>query len=182
MIISMIVVMDLNGGIGKDNKIPWRLQTDLRRFRSLTMGHHLVMGRKTFLSIGKPLPGRINIVLSRDPTFQVEGCHIVNSLDQALGIARNNNEREVFIIGGADIYTQSLPITDRIYLTIVHTKSSVDVYFPNLNKSEWVTISTQFYPADDNNDYPTTYKILERCSKEPTASGDPSVNLPPQSP
>jgi dihydrofolate reductase len=174
--------MDMNSGIGKDNKIPWRLKTDIRRFRTLTMGHHVIMGRKTFLSIGKPLPGRVNIILTSDPKFQADGCLAVNSLTQALELARESNENETFIIGGGEIYSQCLGLTDRIYLTLVHTESEVDVFFPKLNNSEWVTTTTQFSPADEENEYPTTFKILERCAIESKCLDDQKEKQIHQSP
>ena len=182
MKISLIVVMDQNRGIGKDNKIPWRLKTDIRRFKELTMGHHLIIGRKTFQSIGKPLPGRVNIILTMNPSFLAEGCQVVHTLDQALGIALDNGERETFIIGGAEIYTQSLSIANRIYLTLVHTESEADVYFPNLDESEWFLTSSMYFPSDEDNDYPTTFKILEKYSKESPSGSDSNCCYTPHSP
>lgn len=164
MRISIIVAMDENNGIGYGNILPWVLPADLRRFKTLTIGHHLVMGRVTFQSIGKPLPGRVNMIVTRNLNFSAECCLITHSLDQAFEIARANNEKEVFIIGGGEIYAQALHLTDRIYLTRVHTETNADVYFPELDDSDWVEISSQYFPPDEDNRFPTTFKILEKRS------------------
>src|ERR1044071_9960120 len=111
--------MDEKRGIGKAGGLPWRLSADLKRFRELTMGHHLIVGRKTFESIGKPLPGRQMIIVTRQAGFHAEGCFIVNSVDDALRLARERGESEVFVIGGAEIYAQTLALAVRLYLTLV---------------------------------------------------------------
>src|SRR6266508_3978896 len=122
--------MDRKRGIGVDNKLPWRLSADLKRFRELTMGHHVIVGRKTFESIGKPLPGRQMIVVTHNSEFKAEGCIIAASVQAALTVAQERGETEVFVIGGAEIYSQTLEIADRLYLTQVHAHVTADTFFP----------------------------------------------------
>ncbi len=162
MIISMILAMDENQGIGRGNMLPWHLPEDLKRFKNITMGHHLIMGRITFQSIGKPLSGRVNIIVTRNPNFKADGCLVTQSLEEALGTAQAKGETEVFIIGGGEIYTQAISLTDRIYLTLVHTVSKADVFFHELDETDWIIIFSQYHPPDENNQYPTTFKILEK--------------------
>lgn len=139
MIVSIIVAVAENQAIGFDNHLLWHISEDLKRFKSLTLGHHIIMGRKTFESIGKPLPGRINIVISRQDGFNANDCLVANSLESAIELAQNDSE--VFIIGGGEIYKQALLIADKIYLTRVHAGFHGDTFFPELNLSEWATES-----------------------------------------
>ena len=162
MIISLIVAMDEKRGIGKAGKLPWRLSSDLKRFRELTMGHHLIVGRKTFESIGKPLPGRQMIVVTRNTGFKPEGCIVAGSVQEALDIALERGETEVFVIGGAQIYSQTFQIADRVYLTQVHAKVDADTFFPELNYEAWTPTQSAFQPADDKNQYSFTFNLLER--------------------
>ncbi len=162
MIISLIVAMDENQGIGIDNRLPWRLSSDLQRFKRLTMGHCLIMGRKTHQSIGKPLPGRLNIVVSRNPNYRSEGCVVVNSLDQALQLARERGETEVFVIGGGEIFRQALPLADRIYLTQVHSRLRATAFFPKIDLTEWEEIESVDQGPGPDDQYPTTYRVLHR--------------------
>ncbi len=162
MIVSLIVAIDENWGIGKDNRLPWHIPSDLRRFQQLTMGHHIIMGRKTYESIGKNLPGRQTIVLTRNPTIQSKECIIAHSMDEALNFAQKAGEKEVFIIGGGNVFEQVLPIADRIYLTIVHDTFEVDTYFPKIKEHEWVEIETARYPITESNPHSYTFKILVR--------------------
>ena len=162
MRISIILAMDEKRGIGYKNRLPWHLPADLRHFRIITLGHHIIMGRKTFQSIGKPLMGRQNIILTRNLHLKIDGCIMSHSLNHALEIARSNGEDEVFIIGGGEIYSQSLPLADRIYLTLVHTDSDSDIYFPEINESEWQLTHSRYYPADEENKHPMTFKLLDR--------------------
>ena len=161
MIISIIAALNERGGIGIDNHIPWHLPGDLSRFKKLTMGHHLILGRKTYQSIGKPLPGRKMIVLSRDPENKLEGSRVVASFEEGLNIARDAGESEAFVIGGAEIYQLALPITDRMYLTRVHTTSQADVYFPVFDPKNWLKICEQEFPGDQTDPlgYTFTYMI-----------------------
>lgn len=160
MLISLIVAMDEKGGIGKDNRLPWHLSDDLKRFKTITMGHHIIMGRKTYESIGKPLPGRTNIVITRNPDYEAEGCIVVHSLEGALDIARGRGEDEAFITGGREIFAQALESANRIYLTRVHAEVPADVYFPDFDKGEWFEVDSHYHPADEVNDYPFTTKLL----------------------
>lgn len=162
MIVSMIVAVDENWGIGKGNQIPWYLPTDLRRFKHLTMGHHLIMGRKTYESIGKSLPGRTMIVVTRNQDYQPEYGFVTRSLGEAIQLAHSRGEDEVFIIGGGEIYNQALPFTKRIYLTQVHTAVEVDTNFPKLNLDEWHTSDTEYFPADVSNQYAHSFLVLYR--------------------
>jgi dihydrofolate reductase len=154
--------MDEKGGIGVHNRLPWHLSEDLKRFKSLTMGHHLIMGRKTFESIGQLLPGRDFIVLSRQEKIVCEGCHVVSSLDEALQLAKDRGEREVFIAGGGQVYAQALPLADRIYLTCVHTVESADTFFPKFDRLVWIEKFSTYQDADHNNAFAVTFKLLVR--------------------
>lgn len=160
MKLSLIVAMAENGVIGREGALPWHLPADLRRFKTLTMGHPMVMGRKTFESIGRALPGRRSIVVSRNPEWQAEGVETVTSLEQALTLAAA--EEEVFVIGGAEIFALALPRADRLYLTRVHAEIEGDVFFPKLDKSEWRTVSREDLAADEKNLYPTSFEVWER--------------------
>ena len=164
MIISIIVAMDETRGIGLDGRLPWHLPADLKRFKSLTMGHHLIMGRKTFASIGRPLPGRTTIIVTRDQSFQPEGCLVAHSLETALEFARLDLENDVFVIGGAEIFVQAIELADRIYLTQVHSSLPADVYFPEFAAADWQEIDSEYHPADEKNRYPFTYKTLARVN------------------
>lgn len=168
MIVSLIVAMEEIGGIGRENRVPWHLSTDLRQFKKLTLGHHLIMGRKTYESIGRPLPGRITIVVTRNPDYSVSNCPassqveclIVHSLEAALQLAAEKGEEEAFIIGGGEIFAQSLAIADRIYLTQVHTQGKMDVFFPPFDEQAWVVQESFYQPADEKNEFPFTFKLL----------------------
>ena len=161
MIISLIVAMDENGGIGLKGGLPWHLSSDLKRFKSLTMGHHIVMGRKTYESIGKPLPGRQMIVITRNLEYYTEECQVVYSLEEGLAFARARGESEVFVIGGREIFSQALPYIMRIYLTQVHTVTDADTYFPDINLDDWWVVDSSFVPAGESDDFPTTFKRFE---------------------
>jgi dihydrofolate reductase len=139
--------------------LPWRLPDDLKRFKAITLGKPVVMGRKTFESIGKPLPGRTNIVISRQPDYQAEGCVTVRSLDEALSAA---DAREAMIIGGAEIYRQVLPRVDQIYLTRVHAEVPGDVQFPSIVWEDWIECESEYHPADGRHAYPFTFLKLAR--------------------
>jgi len=162
VIISLIAAMDEEQGIGVEGRLPWHLPADLKRFKSLTMGHHLIMVRKTFESIGRPLPGRTTIIVTRDQSFQPEGCLVAHSLESALEFARLDLEDEVFVIGGAEIFVQAIELADRIYLTQVHTSLPADVYFPEYAAEDWQETNSEDHPADEKNHYPYTFKILVR--------------------
>jgi len=162
VIISLVVAMDEAGGIGKMGKLPWHLSADLKRFKNLTWGHHLIMGRKTYESIGRVLPGRTNVVITRSVTFQAEGCLVAGSLAAALKMAEERGEQEAFVIGGGQIFAQALPTAQRLHLTRVHARLDCDVFFPPLDEMEWVELERSQHPADDKNEYPATYFLMER--------------------
>jgi dihydrofolate reductase len=166
VIISLLVAMDEKRGIGKDGKLPWRLSSDLKRFRELTMGHHIIVGRQTFESIGKPLPGRQTIVVTRNPSYSVEGCLIAGSLQAAIELAQTRGESEAFVIGGADIYAQALAVADRIYLTDVHAQVDADTFFPEFDRSGWTEKEICYQPADEKNQHACTFRLLERKRDE----------------
>ena len=162
MIVSIIAAMDKQRGIGIENRLPWRLSADLKRFRELTMGHHIIVGRKTYESIGKPLPGRQMIVITRDTEFKADGCTVCHSLTEALELARSRGESEAFICGGAQIYQQSIPLADRLYLTFVEAEIAADTFFPKFDQQDWSERESVFHPADEKNQFPFTFKLLVR--------------------
>jgi dihydrofolate reductase len=164
VIISIIAAMDRNRGIGVDNKLPWRLSADLKRFRELTMDHHIIVGRKTFESIGSPLPGRRMIVVTRDVNYKAEGCDVAHSVEDATMLAREKGESEVFICGGAEIYAQTIGVADRMYLTLVDAEVAADTFFPEFDEREWSERESSYQQADDRNQYPFTFKLMIRKS------------------
>jgi dihydrofolate reductase len=162
VIISIIAAMDRKRGIGVDNRLPWRLSADLKRFRELTMGHHIIVGRKTFESIGGPLPGRRMIVVTRDGNYKADGCDVAHSVEDAINLARERGESEVFICGGAEIYARSIEIVDRMYLTFVDAEVAADTFFPEFDEREWSEQESFYQPADEKNQYPSIFKTLVR--------------------
>lgn len=159
MLVSIVVAIAENNVIGRGNELPWRLPDDLKRFKALTLGKPIVMGRKTYESIGKPLPGRTNIVISRQLGFHADGCVNVASIDEALTTV---DAPEIAIIGGAEIYRQILPRTDVIYLTRVHAEVSGDIHFPALEWGEWQECEREHHPADERHAYAFTFLKLVR--------------------
>jgi dihydrofolate reductase len=159
MLLSIVVAAAENNLIGDRDRLPWRLPDDLKRFKSLTMGKPIVMGRKTYASIGKPLPGRKNIVVSRHD-FQSDGCVAAASIEQALQAAEP--APEVMVIGGAEIYRQVLPMTDVIYLTRVHAEIPGDTYFPDIVWDDWMEVESEYHPADDRHAFAFTFLKLTR--------------------
>jgi dihydrofolate reductase len=163
VLISIIAAVAENGVIGKDNALPWRLSSDLKRFKALTMGKPIIMGRKTYESIGKPLPGRTNIVVTRNRAFTAEGCMVVDSLEAAIDAANETGADEAVVIGGSAIYQAALPLAQRLYLTEVAAACEGDTFFPDWVRSEWVEISREDSAVDDRNSYPYCFRILERA-------------------
>lgn len=161
MIISLIAAMGNGRVIGIENRLPWRLPADMKHFRVLTMGKPLLMGRKTFDSIGKPLPGRTNIVVSRDPDFHPEGVMVARSIAEAL--SAENEAEEIMVIGGASFYAQLLPLAQRLYITEIHHDFPGDAFFPPWNPGEWHEIERDDHAADGGDIYPYSFVILERC-------------------
>lgn len=162
MIISLVVAMDRNGLIGRNNQLPWRLPADLRYFKEITMGKSIVMGRITFESIGRPLPGRKNIVLTRNVDYTASGCIITHSIEEALEAA---GEGEVMVVGGAILYRQLIAKANRIYLTEIDTTFDGDTYFPNINKANWREVKRRWYEPDSKNQYRYAFVILERIAR-----------------
>ena len=139
--ISILVAMAKNRTIGIDNTLPWRIPEDLKHFKALTMGHHMIMGRKTFESIGKPLPGHITVVVSRDRSLKIDGCIVAHSLQEA--IANCASDSQTFVVGGADIYAQALGLADTLYITEIQRDVIGDAWFPEFDRSEWVEVSRE---------------------------------------
>ena len=156
----MVVAMDTKGVIGRDNELPWHLPADLQHFRKTTMGKPILMGRKTHESIGRPLPGRTNIVITRDNGYRAAGCVVVNSIDAALEAA--GEQDEIMVIGGAEFYRQVLPRTDTIYLTLIHESFDGDTRFPELNTADWREVERNDQVADAKNPHDYSFIRLDR--------------------
>lgn len=161
MIISIIAAMGEQREIGMENRLPWRLPADMQWFRRHTLGKPVLMGRNTFESIGKPLPGRRNIILTRERDYRVEGAQVVHHLEEAIGSA--DGAPELMVIGGAALYEQVLPMADRLYLTLVHARFPADSWFPDFGKSQWKQLERTERPADGDNPYACSFIILERA-------------------
>jgi dihydrofolate reductase len=159
-LISLIVAMAQNGVIGRDNSLPWRLPEDLKRFRAFTLGKPILMGRKTFESLGRPLPNRTNLVLTRDRSWSAPGVIVVHSIEEALMQAASSDE--LVVIGGAEIYRLVLPVARRIYLTHVHADVPGDITFPEFDATQWADVEWTSQPADESHAYPLTFVTLER--------------------
>lgn len=151
MILSIIVAAAENNVIGRDNGLIWKLSADLKHFKALTTGHTIIMGRKTFESIGRPLPNRRNVIISRNPAYRAEGCEVVESIDDALKLVEDENES--FIVGGGTIYKALWDRAERIYLTRVHTRAEGDTFIPELETGRWELLSQENFPADDRNEF-----------------------------
>ena len=169
MHLAIYVAMAENGVIGRDGGLPWRLSTDLTRFKAGTMGKPVIMGRKTWSGICKPLPGRTNIVVTRDKGFRADGAEIAVSLEDAVALATVRarcmpNADEVCLIGGGEIYAQALPIADRLYVTHVLAEVEGDTVFPEIDPKAWTVLSRQDFPAGEKDSHPTRYVVYERKS------------------
>ncbi|AWG25142.1 dihydrofolate reductase [Flavobacterium kingsejongi] len=158
--ITMIAAAGENNELGKNNEMIWHLPDDFKRFKSITTGHHIIMGRKTFESFPKPLPNRVHIVITRQENYTKEGCIVVKSMEEALQIAPKNEE--VFIIGGGEIYTLGLPYADKIYLTRVHGTFEADAFFPAINLDQWKISSSEYHPKDEKHTIDFTYETFLR--------------------
>ncbi|WCK53394.1 dihydrofolate reductase [Aneurinibacillus sp. Ricciae_BoGa-3] len=157
--IAIIVAIDLNNTIGKNNSLPWHLPADLAYFKTVTMGHPIVMGRKTHEAIGRPLPGRQNIILTRDPGYEAEGCTIAHSVDEILDTYIN---QDLFVIGGAEVIKTFLPYTDKLYVTRIEERFEGDVFLPQIKSTEWRIVSSRQGITDVNNPYTYYFLIYER--------------------
>ena len=158
--ISIIAAMADDRVIGIENRLPWNLPADLRHFRILTMGHHLLMGRKTFESIGKPLPGRTTVIVTRNQHFNVPDCITANSIDAAIAACQGDDE--AFVIGGAELYRQALDFADRIYLTEIAGKFEGDAHFPEFDPAKWYEVNRESFPADEKNPYPYSFIVYDK--------------------
>ena len=162
MRLSLIAAVADNGVIGAAGDIPWRLPEDWKRFKATTLGHHLLMGRLTWESIGKPLPGRTTVVISRGRPELPEGVHLASSLDRAIEIAAEAAETEVFVAGGAGIYRLALPRADRLYLTRVHAAIEGDTLFPEWDQREWELVASDRHQADERHAWAFTFQVFDR--------------------
>ena len=167
MRIAIYVAIAENGVIGRDNGLPWRLSTDLKRFKATTMGKPIIMGRKTWESIGRPLPGRASIVVTRDANFRAEGADVVTSLEDGITLAAVRGRcmpgaDEACVIGGGEIYRQALALADRLYVTHVLADIDGDTCFPPIDPAVWEAVNTETYPASDKDTHATRYTVYER--------------------
>ncbi|QKJ30549.1 dihydrofolate reductase [Mucilaginibacter mali] len=159
MIISAVVAIAENNAIGKNNQLLWHLPNDLKHFKRITSGHTVIMGRKTYDSVGRPLPNRRNIIITRQ-NIEIPGCEVVGSVDEAIALCAG--EEEVFIVGGAEIYKLAMPQTDRIYLTIVHQSFNADAYFPQIDDNEWAETEREDHGTDEKHAIPYSFITLQR--------------------
>lgn len=157
--ISMIFAMGRHNALGRDNKMPWYLPADFQYFKRITMGKPVIMGRKTFESLGKPLPGRTNIVITRNRNFAPEGCQVVDSVECAAALVQ---EQDAFIIGGAEIYKAFMPHAHKLYITEIDEDFEVDSYFPEIDYSRWKLVSSETGPKDEKNPYDYRWLVYER--------------------
>ncbi len=162
MILSLLVAADENNVIGKNNQLPWHLPSDLRYFKNTTWGMPVLMGRKTFESIGKPLPGRQSIVITRNKEWKYEGVEVVHSLEDAIKKAEVLGVKEIFVIGGAEIFQAAFPQAQRLYLTRIHHSFNGDVFFTGMKEGEWKQVKNRFCSADEKNAYDHSFQVWER--------------------
>lgn len=164
--ISFILAMDNNRVIGKDNDLPWHIPADLQYFKRVTMGKPIIMGRKTYESIGRPLPGRENIVVTRDKSYEAPGCTVIHDIQDVVKLAMerssNDNQDEMFVIGGAELFKLTFPYASRLYLTEIDHEFEGDTFFPPINESEWYIVSKEKGQKDDNNPYDYYFVVYER--------------------
>lgn len=164
MIISQIIAASLNNVIGKNNALPWKMPTDMAYFKNTTWGHHIVTGRKNYEAEGKALPGRVNIVLTRSLDYKIPDGIVVQRFDDAVAIAAQVDEEELFVVGGAEIYRLAMPYTDRIYLTRIHSEIDGDTFYPEPDWAEWNEISKESHLKDEQNPYDFDFIVFERKS------------------
>jgi dihydrofolate reductase len=162
MIINHIVAKAQNNAIGKDNQLIWHLSNDLKFFRKVTTGHYLITGRKNYESIGRVLPNRIMIIVTRDKNFSAEGSIVVNSIAEAFDYLKNKNVAECFVIGGGEIYKETLDLTDKIFLTEVNCSPDADVFYPTLDENDWEVLLQESHQKDEKNPFDYTFKLLKR--------------------
>jgi dihydrofolate reductase len=158
--ITVIAAVAENNALGKENQLLWHLPDDFKRFKTLTSGHYIIMGRKTFESFPKPLPNRTHVIVSRQSNYQPEGCIVVNSLEKAIEACPKTEE--VFVIGGGEIYRQSIKVADKLDLTKVHHSFEADTYFPEIDFTQWQLVFEEFHPKDDRHDFAFTFQTYLR--------------------
>ena len=167
MIVSIIAAISENNAIGKDNKLLWKLSSDMKIFRTLTTGHHVIMGRKTFDSMGaKPLPNRTNVIISRNLDYEIENCETAISLAEALSLASQNGDKEAFIIGGGEIYKLGLYVADILYITHVHTNIEGDTFFPIIDQIIWELQTKESHLSDEKNEFNFDFCVYKRISTD----------------
>ena len=169
MIVSLIAAMDRNRLIGAGNRLPWHLPADLKHFRAVTMGKPIIMGRKTFESLGRPLPGRHNIVVSRDSAFSADGCTVARTVEEALSAAEPSIE--AMVIGGAKLYAEFMNQAHRMYLTLIDGEFEGDTLFPAYDENDWREVAREDLEPDDKNPYPYSFVILERLTRGISRTG-----------
>jgi dihydrofolate reductase len=165
MVLSQVVAAADNNAIGKNNQLLWSLPNDTKFFKNTTWGMPVIMGRKTFESLGKPLAGRTNIVITRQLDWQSEGAFVVHDIQQAMAVAAETDAKEAFIIGGGEIYKETLPLTQRVYLTRVHTTMDADAYFPQMKFADWDLLSQLDFTADEKHKYAYSFQVWQRKGK-----------------
>lgn len=163
--LTIIAAVGENNTLGKDKDLPWHLPDDFKRFKKITTGHPIIMGRKTFETFPKPLPNRKHIIITRQKDYQQEDCLVVHDLDQALELATSTKTQETFIIGGGEIYKQAMPYVDKIELTRIHHKFDGDTFFPAFDPTEWELTDEIYHPKDEKHDYSFTFLTYERKEK-----------------
>jgi dihydrofolate reductase len=159
MTVAIIAAKAENGVIGREGELPWHLPADLKHFKALTTGHAIVMGRKTFESIGRLLPDRRTVIVTRNPNYQQEGATVVRRFEEAVALG---DTEDIFVIGGAEIFRRSLPLADRLYLTVVHATLAGDVLFPDLDEDEWNLVDDEYHEANGKNRYAYSFQRWER--------------------
>jgi len=165
MIINHIVAKAKNNAIGKDNQLIWHLSNDLKFFRKVTTGHYMITGRKNYESIGRPLPNRVMIIVTRDKNYTAEGSIVVHSIESALDLLKEKQVKECFVIGGGEIYKQTLSFTDKIFLTEVETSPEADTFYPELVEDDWQLLFSESHLKDEKNPLEYTFKLLKRKKK-----------------
>lgn len=173
MIISLIAAMDLRNGIGKENRIPWHLRADLKLFKAITSGHHILMGRKTYESIGRSLPDRTTIVLTHNEKFFVLGGLRAPSVNAAVQLAKARGEAELMVVGGGQIFAEILPQADRVYLTRVRVDADCDVFFPDVDWNGWIELERGYHPKDTGNNYAFEFYRLARIDENRSGENRP---------
>lgn len=162
MIKSIMVARSDNRVIGKDNDLVWHMPADLKYFKETTTGHYVIMGRKTYESVDKPLPGRLNIIVTRQKDYHREGCIVVHNVEEAFALGEKNRQEEVFILGGSQIYALTMDLADRIYLTEIQAEFEGDSYFPKIDDTQWKEVKREGHEPDEKNPHPYAFVVLQR--------------------